>query len=829
MQTIAERSGANQQIPAGQTVAAKGQVVKSLVILQKGQATVNSVETGPVGQAILRPLYTVNAPAVLGGASLFSQARSNLQIVTSAPCEISVYPSNKEYLLKLIAAKPNIGVLALKSVYKDLTDLEAKLDQAEQVRGQLEAYELGFSISLNALMPEKFQGDGKADGAFTDPLLPVARRQLADFSERGGKIVKPLNINFLRSAKNQIESVAEKRFDSLPTQLIRRLLNLPPDALSLIAARDAQLLHTAAESLTEIITATSREVERSLAAMQQFLQRMLVGDYAWLAKFSLQTELMESNSNSAAREDILAACAFFTEGFNALRDKLLSFAEIAYPPYALPALQKIQKAASEPAAVKPAAPVPGAQAAAGSGADLSEFQGSLEKILQWSETPADKVAQFKKDWDTLKKFKNPLDASDDDVRKLRRRVNLQYWDVFERAILKYLKKRSDLPKYMRLFFDYGFMDETQLEAEHITTLATASYGKGDPWLPIYTITEWLAAIYDRKVSTSISEMGLTFFETLRQDPANRDKKWRKESDLPPEVNSPEARVKFEIKEMLQMNCRLCSGNISSHLNILTRHQITQSLAKVIITKDTVVEEVRKIIQTDFGAFHREVLYTNEAMNIQREFIQVQITPNIVLVPSIGTVIQFWQDREGNDRMSRGRLIGPIMATADLHMMLLRAIGTYRWEMCKTTMGPDWNNISVSSLTADYTDYVQFFYKSKELSEEIKEKLAEDMKRFRDDRARFVNDYTVYMRFESEGSQRMNRVSRKIFTKHVPFSKEIRERLLKLPSYTDVVQKSINIRKKKANDLTPRYTKYERENKTLPKELIETRKFYNMEY
>ncbi|HMY12169.1 MAG TPA: Crp/Fnr family transcriptional regulator, partial [Turneriella sp.] len=191
--------------------------------------------------------------------------------------------------------------------------------------------------------------------------------------------------------------------------------------------------------------------------------------------------------------------------------------------------------------------------------------------------------------------------------------------------------------------------------------------------------------------------------------------------------------------------------------------------------------------------------------------------------------QFWQDREGNDRMSRGRLIAPIMATADLQMMLLRAIGTYRWEICKTTMGPDWNNISVSSLTADYTDYVQFFYKSKELSEEIKEKIAEDMKRFRDDRARFVNDYTVYMRFESEGSQRMNRVARKIFTKHIPFAKEIRERLLKLPSYTEVVQKSINIRKKKANELTPRYTKYERENKTLPKELVETRRYYNMEY
>ncbi len=827
MQTIAERSGANQQVPPGQTIAAKGQVVRSLIILQKGQATVNSVETGPVGQPIMRPLYNINAPAVLAAAPLFSGARNNYQIVASAQSEISVYPSNKDYLLKLIAAKPNIGVLALKSCYKDLTDLESKLDQAELTWGQLEAYELGFSVALSALLPDKFDGNAKADAAFTDPLLPVARRQIADFTERGGKIVKPLNINFLRSAKNQIETVAEKRYDALPTQVIRRLLNLPQDALSVAATRDPQLLYTAGEAIAEIITATGHELERNLTAMQQFLQRMLVGDYAWISKFSLQAELMESNSNSASREDILAACAYFGEGFAALRDKLLSFAEIAYPPFPQSALQKIQKAAAEPHAPKPAAT--NAASSTEMSGDLSEFQGAVDKILQWSEVPPEKMAQFKKDWDTLRKFKNPLDASDDDIRKLRRRVNLQYWEIFERGMLKFLKKRSDLPRYMRLFFDYGFMDETQLDPEHIATLSTASYGKGDAWLPIYTITEWLTAIYDRKVATSISEMGLTFFEMLRQDPTHRDKKWRKEADLPPEINSPEARVKFEIKEMLQMNCRLCSGNISSHLNILTRHQITQSLAKVIITKDTIVEEVKKIIHTDFGAFHREVLYTNEAMNIQREFIQTQVTPNIVVVPSIGTVIQFWQDREGNDRMSRGRLIAPIMATADLQMMLLRAIGTYRWEMCKTTMGPDWNNISVSSLTADYTDYVQFFYKSKELSEEIKEKIGEDMKRFRDDRARFVNDYTVYMRFESEGSQRMNRVSRKIFTKHVPFSKEIRERLLKLPSYTDVVQKSINIRKKKANELTPRYTKYERENKTLPKELVETRKFYNMEY
>ncbi|MCX7632063.1 MAG: hypothetical protein N2Z22_01880 [Turneriella sp.] len=827
MQTLAERVGANLQVQPGQVVVAKGQLVRTLIILQKGQVTVNAVETNPVGQPFLRPLFNIAAPAVIAGAPLFSGQRSYHQITTATSAEISVYASNRDYLLKLIAAKPNIAVLAIKSLFKDLTDTEQKLEQAEQILEQVANFELGLSIALSVLLPEKFSGEQKADTGFTDPLLPFAKQQVANFHELGGSIVRPLNVSFLRAAGNQIATLAEKR--SLPQSeaLARQFVNLPQDVLAAVAARDPQIIYTAAETIASFANGQSAELDTKFAEFQKFLQRLLAGDYSWLSKFALQAELLENKSNSAPREDVIAASAFFAEGFTALRDKLLGFAEIAFPPFPVAALQKIQKAATESERARAAAQ-PETQAAVLSEA-LAEFNDSVNKILTWSETPADKIAQFKKDWEALKKCKNPLDASDDDVRKLRRRVNLQYWEIYERGMLKYLKKRGELPNYMRLFFDFGFMDETQLDPEQLAFLAKASYGKGDPWLPTYTATEWLSAIYAGKITTSVSEMGLTFFEMLRQDPAHRDKKWRKESDLPPDINTPEARVRFEIKEMLQLNTRLCSGNISGHLNILTRHQITQPLDRALVTKDILLNEVRKILAIDFSAFHREVLYSNESMNIQREFVQVQIPPNFVLVPSIGTVIQFWQDREGLDRMSRGRLIAPIMATADLQTMLLRAIGTYRWEVCKTTMGPDWNNISVSSLTADYTDYVQFFYKSKELSDEIKEKLAEDFKRFRDDRSRFVNDYVIYMRYESEGSQRLNRVARRIFTKHIPFAKEVRERLMKLPNYTDVIQKSINIRKRKANELIPRYTRYERENKTLPPELIETRKFYNMEY
>ena len=146
------------------------------------------------------------------------------------------------------------------------------------------------------------------------------------------------------------------------------------------------------------------------------------------------------------------------------------------------------------------------------------------------------------------------------------------------------------------------------------------------------------------------------------------------------------------------------------------------------------------------------------------------------------------------------------------------------------MGADWNNISQSSLTADYTDYVQFFKRNRELSPEAKEKLAQDFRKFRDNRSRFVNDYCIWMLYESEGTQRLNKVARKIMAKHVPFRAPYREKLLKLPGYVDLVSKYTNIRKRKASEMEPRFRKYRQmNNNDLPPELLETYKFYNMEY
>jgi hypothetical protein len=130
-----------------------------------------------------------------------------------------------------------------------------------------------------------------------------------------------------------------------------------------------------------------------------------------------------------------------------------------------------------------------------------------------------------------------------------------------------------------------------------------------------------------------------------------------------------------------------------------------------------------------------------------------------------------------------------------------------------------------SITADYTDYVQFFKKNKDLSLEIKEKLASEFKRFRNDRDKFASDYLLWMKFEAAGVQRLNRVVRSIFYRHIPFHKDIRDRLASQPAFAEIHNRFKNIRSKQHKEHENRYKKYANEAGMIPDVLQENLNYY----
>ena len=130
----------------------------------------------------------------------------------------------------------------------------------------------------------------------------------------------------------------------------------------------------------------------------------------------------------------------------------------------------------------------------------------------------------------------------------------------------------------------------------------------------------------------------------------------------------------------------------------------------------------------------------------------------------------WQEIEGKKRTTPARMMCSIFHMEELTQSLIHLTGEFRWEMCKRVQGGRWNDVSEPSLTSEYCDYIQFYRRNKELSAEAKEKIKNQLGRVRNSfKEMFVTDYIMWMRYESGGSPRLNKVSRNILFSYCPFS------------------------------------------------------------
>ncbi|MDH5716445.1 MAG: cyclic nucleotide-binding domain-containing protein [Spirochaetia bacterium] len=836
MNIVSQKPGANQNIQAKEVIIAQGSMPTSLVVLNQGRVSFK-MATGGKEQNLLaaaKLLFLNQGPAVLGGGSLASSSAYPYYVVAETPCVVSVYPSNKENLLALIQSKPSVAVLLLKSLLKEAMESFQKMNMANSFLSQIMKMLYSVCLGYSVIDPSQFQersenlAENGSKGGFLDPVLPQARVIVKEFIEQGGAIPDRLTSQFMYADHTGITGhTYDPEIDEVKNEInyARHFMSLPPELIAGIAQKSPAFLVLTAQKIQGVYKIILDDISGISMQIRDDLEALMSGEYSWLSKILLQVELFEKKASAVSHENIYAMSYFIVDAISKLSQNYQKLWYAPVPPMNNDAFQKVKMSLQKKPQQQPK-PVVSSVAGVDSAKALGELQGSAQKIFSWCGLSKEKFAEYNQGIMKLKALSNPLD-SDSDARKLRRVLNALFWEAYEKGMLKYVKTKEQMPKLMHMFFNFGFLDETLLEEEHLVYLYANMVKDENSKYPVYTALEWLTMIYEKKVPTSINELGLTFFEILKNE--HKDSKWKKETDVPDDIDTPEARLKYELKNMIEPCSKLTSGSVMNHFAILSKYQITQGIDRSLVTKKILSEQIDALLEKDFGVFHREVLFENEESGISREFVQIRVVPNIILVPSAGPIFQHWQEREGKNRSSKGRLICPHLSMADLYSMLLNAAGTYRWEMLKTTLGIDWNNVSQSSLTADYVDYVQFFKKNRELSPEVKEKLGAEFKRFRDDRSRFVHDYGVYVKFESEGTQRLNKVARKIFTKHVPFSKKYREHLLTLPSYTDMVSKSQNIKKRKAMELEPRYKKYQQSTGELPQELKETLKYYLGDY
>lgn len=452
----------------------------------------------------------------------------------------------------------------------------------------------------------------------------------------------------------------------------------------------------------------------------------------------------------------------------------------------------------------------------------NEMKDSLKKILTYSEIEEDRAQEITK---LIIDFNNLIDktSTEDRIRLLRRRISEAFYEIYMKVFLKSYKDNK-VSRVIDMFLKYGFIDENLLTNDQCIELyyLKEENNENGP-CKVYNIKDWLFEIYSGRKDPSKSEFDLDYIENLREIKKTQKMSEKEEKEY---LTNPIRKVEYEIKNMFRYNNRLVNGQISIYVPILFKENINGSFSKTFITSNRLNESINQLLEIDYSVFYREVLYYDKEKGIKKEYIMKQVFPDIILLPSAGVNSVMWQEIDGKKRDTSGRFLFPIFCEGDLNDMLIKACGRFRFELCRTIQGTAWNNIREKSLTSEYVDYIQFYRKNRDLTEEKREKIRLQIQKGKNNmREIFLIDYTLWIKNESQGAIRLNKPVREILSTYCPFGKPIRDRIMLQPLFEESMARFNREKLKKIKDYDLRIRALLKDDIVIPPEIESTQIFY----
>ena len=455
--------------------------------------------------------------------------------------------------------------------------------------------------------------------------------------------------------------------------------------------------------------------------------------------------------------------------------------------------------------------------------DSSQLQNVLESILEFGELDAETASRFT---DLIQQFQALPDKSstEDDVRKLRRAICQDYYTIYKKVFWKDFHSTEDTPLEVDLFLRYGFISENLLSEELMDELLTLdATDNGTGGCKIYDMKEWLTAIAKGEREPSKNEFDMDYDEFLRDKLKNKEITPAQQETL---KRDRERKLNFEIDNMFRVNHRLVSGQVSIFVPFLYTEGCASSLVRMFMAKDRIKAAVNRIRQIDFSAFYRESLFTKEVEGIKKEFIQQEVFPDIIIMPTAGSRGIMWQELSGRKRNTPGRFLLPAFLEGDLDKLMIYLVGCFRWELCRTMQGAHWNDIQMKSLTSEYSDFLQFYRKNKDLSDDKKEKVKLQIQKKRNNtREIFAADYDNWIRHEANGGIVLSKPVREIMATYCPFAAQLRQNVEEQPIFRDAMARFNRERSKKIKEYELKFRIWEKDRVQVPQEIIETRNFY----
>lgn len=451
----------------------------------------------------------------------------------------------------------------------------------------------------------------------------------------------------------------------------------------------------------------------------------------------------------------------------------------------------------------------------------AELVYSLDTILQYSRISEEEANAFKEMLEAYKALpdKNSIDT---DARVIRKQLTSQFFDLYETVALRSFDDFG-YPKVVRMFLYFGYLDEDlagKANAEFLLKLVDRKHL--DTEGHVFTLIEWLEMIYRGIREPSKNDLDLDYANFLREERKSGRIDEKEEKAF---LDDKARKVSFEIRNMAKSANLITFGRISTYCPVFSKHNVIKKLETMQVNAPLVDDALENIKNIDYTAFYREVLYKNEEAKVSKEYIKMEVIPDVILMPNVGIRGGMWQEFYGADRKTPGRFLLPIFCTEDVKDIMIRLTGEFRWELCRRIQGYRWNDITDKSLTSEFTDYIQFYRKNSELSPEAKERIRLNLIKCKNNlREYFVREYLVWIKSESQGAARLNKISRSILNTYIPFAPAIRQTLRKNPMFGELMEKYDIKMKKELHNLEIRFSKIEKEGGKITPELLEYKEF-----
>ncbi|MGE5390392.1 MAG: hypothetical protein ACM3PE_04940 [Deltaproteobacteria bacterium] len=468
---------------------------------------------------------------------------------------------------------------------------------------------------------------------------------------------------------------------------------------------------------------------------------------------------------------------------------------------------------------------PGSASGAINRSSPGEIERRLDILLQHASIPQHQIDILRSNLEMFKKIKDN-NVFDTGSRKIRDVISSIFFDMYETVFKKNLAYSDDKSEACHCFLTTAHIDDGLLtpdqnrELSSLMTMPLGASGEG-----IYTMMEWLEKIYRGEKDPSVNEFGQDYYEVFRE----RKKRGEvTEKDRISYEGDMDGRLKHEIENLFKLGQRLCYGHMNGYFPMLYSGMISNSLIQTLVTPQKLANSLKKVLDIDYSAFHREIVYSNSPQNVKNELVMMPVRPDIILMPTFGARAVMWQELTGKAKNTKGRILFPLFTMEDIDDMMLEVVAKFRWSLSKSMVGFIRHDSHQHTLFTDYYDYLQFYKKNHDLSGEAKEKIKTQIDKHRNNVAEiFASDYQTWINYESKGLVRLNKVARSIMFKYCPFSREIRNDLQKHPLYSKEIS-TFNAHLVRLAKITEaRYAKLKKPNIPLDRELEENLAYLNM--